>query len=64
MRQFVWFVIVTVNLFLGLSAIFTYAQCTPVRRLWDKRVPGQCWDSHVVIYYNTFSSGEALLLPR
>jgi len=57
MRRFVWFIIITVNLFLGLSCIFIYAQCTPVAKLWDSRTPGTCWDNHVVEYYNTFSSG-------
>ncbi|KAB5585551.1 hypothetical protein GE09DRAFT_29757 [Coniochaeta sp. 2T2.1] len=55
-RRFVWFCIITVNLFLGLSALFTYVQCTPVKRLWDSSVPGHCWNSHVIITYNSFSS--------
>ncbi|OIW27623.1 hypothetical protein CONLIGDRAFT_441448 [Coniochaeta ligniaria NRRL 30616] len=55
-RRFVWFCIITVNLFLGLSALFTYVQCTPIKKLWDSTVPGHCWNSHVIITYNSFSS--------
>lgn len=55
-RGFVWFVLVTVNLFLGLSALFTFIQCTPIPRLWDSSVDGHCWNSHVIVTYNSFSS--------
>jgi rhodopsin domain-containing protein len=55
-RKFVWFVIITVNLFLGLSALFTYVQCSPIKRLWDGTVEGKCWDQHVIVKYNSFSS--------
>lgn len=57
-RRLVWTVIVTVNLFLGLSALFTYVQCRPIARLWDSTVPGSCWPSKVIVTYNSFSSGE------
>jgi hypothetical protein len=55
-RQLVWASIVTINLFLGLSALFTYVQCSPIKRLWDSTVPGKCWDPHVIVKYNSFSS--------
>lgn len=58
MRQLIWFIIASVNVFLGLSCIFTYVQCTPVRRLWDFSVVGVCWPQNVIIRYNSFSSGE------
>jgi hypothetical protein len=51
-------VIVSVNLFLGLSALFTYVQCRPIARLWDSTVPGSCWPSKVIVTYNSFSSGK------
>jgi hypothetical protein len=59
-RYLVWFCIITINLFLGLSGIFTYVQCTPVRRLWDSSVPGHCWNSKVIVTYNSFSSCKHL----
>jgi hypothetical protein len=55
-RWAVWFVLITVNLFLGLSAVFTYAQCTPIKRLWDATVDGHCWPSSIIVTYNSFSS--------
>ena len=55
-RRLVWFIIVTVNLFLGLSALFTFAQCRPVAKLWDNKLEGVCWDKSIVPKYNTFAS--------
>jgi hypothetical protein len=57
-RWLVWFLIFTINLTLGLSAIFTYAQCSPVQKLWDSNVKGSCWPQHIIINYNSFSSGQ------
>ncbi|KAH6673264.1 hypothetical protein B0J14DRAFT_67274 [Halenospora varia] len=56
MRRLIWFIIASVNIFLGLSCIFTYVQCKPVRRLWDTSIPGACWPQDVIIKYNSFSS--------
>ncbi|KAE9378639.1 hypothetical protein N431DRAFT_325815 [Stipitochalara longipes BDJ] len=56
MRRLIWFIIASVNIFLGLSCIFTYVQCKPVKRLWDTSVPGACWNQEVIIRYNSFSS--------
>lgn len=56
MRRLIWFIIASVNIFLGLSAVFTYAQCKPVSRLWDSTVPGECWSPNVIVTYNSFSS--------
>ena len=57
-KKFVWFIIITVNIVLGLNATFQWIQCWPVQRLWDINVEGSCWTSSMVQQYNTFSSGE------
>ena len=58
MRRLIWFIIVSVNVFLGLSCIFQYVQCTPVRKLWHSNIAGSCWNHEVIIKYNTFSSSK------
>jgi hypothetical protein len=63
MRKLVWFVIGSVNLFLGLSALFTYVQCSPIKKLWDFSVPGECWPQQVIITFNSFSSGKWVIQP-
>jgi hypothetical protein len=51
----VWFIILTVNISLGLSAMLPWLQCTPINAAWDLSVQGNCWDKHVMLYYNIFS---------
>jgi hypothetical protein len=63
MRRLIWVVIASVNIFLGLSCIFTYAQCSPVRKLWDSSIAGSCWNHEVIIKYNTFSSCKSTPRP-
>ncbi|KAK3335102.1 hypothetical protein B0T19DRAFT_6 [Cercophora scortea] len=52
----VWFIIVSVNVTMGLSALFPWVSCTPVQKSWDSTVPGTCWDPSIVVHYNTFSA--------
>lgn len=63
MRWLVWFIIASVNIFLGLSCIFTYVQCNPVAKLYDSKVPGVCWPQKVIITYNSFSSCKRTPCP-
>jgi hypothetical protein len=63
MRRLIWFIIASVNIFLGLSCIFTYVQCKPVRKLWDSSIPGACWSHEVIIKYNSFSSSKCTPRP-
>lgn len=51
-----WFIIITMNIFMGLSALFNWIQCTPVNKAWDVFVDGTCWDPKIVPRYNIFSS--------
>lgn len=57
-RRFVWFVIISVNVILGLSAMFSYIQCWPVTKLWVSKTPGTCWPGYVMVYYNSFAACE------
>ena len=57
LKWLLWFIIVTMNIFMGLSALFNWIQCTPVNATWDPMVEGKCWDPEIVPKYNIFSSG-------
>lgn len=47
------------NIFMLISAIFTWTWCTPVQKIWlMDLVPGTCWDHAVVVRFNTFSGGK------
>ena len=60
MRVFVWFLLVTTNIFLGLSAVFNWAQCKPIEKVWRFSVPGTCWPISTLVNYHIFSGGTTL----
>ncbi|KAK3942897.1 hypothetical protein QBC46DRAFT_339149 [Diplogelasinospora grovesii] len=53
----VWGVIVTVNLFMWLSAIFIFCSCAPIESIWDDDLPGTCWDARMLLNFNIFTGG-------
>lgn len=56
-KIFVWFLIITINVFMTLGAIFFWVQCTPFSKAWTPlMVGGQCWDPKVNISYGIFAS--------
>ncbi|KAH8901087.1 hypothetical protein GQ53DRAFT_835043 [Thozetella sp. PMI_491] len=57
-----WFSIVSVNIIMGIDAIFQFTQCTPVQKTWDTEIPGRCWDSYIVIYYSMFAGAWSALM--
>jgi hypothetical protein len=50
-----WFIIITMNIAMGLSALFPWVNCTPVHKAWDMFAEGSCWDPTVMVHYNIFS---------
>ncbi len=55
-KWLIWFMIVTMNIAMGLSALFPWVSCTPVQKAWDLFVDGVCWDPKVLVHYNIFSA--------
>lgn len=52
-----WFIIVSMNIFLTLSVIFIWVSCRPLEKLINPAVPGTCWPVQVLVSYATFSGG-------
>lgn len=50
-----WVIIVSMNIAMGLSALFPWVNCTPVQKAWDSSLPGTCWEPEVLVHYNLFS---------
>jgi hypothetical protein len=48
-KGFVWFVIVTINIAMGISALVPWIQCAPLAKGWDKTLEGECWGQYVGI---------------
>ncbi|KIH91227.1 hypothetical protein SPBR_01856 [Sporothrix brasiliensis 5110] len=42
-RHVVWFVLISVNVVLGLNATLQWVQCWPPGRQWHPGAPGTCW---------------------
>ena len=42
-KAFVWFLIITLNIALGFSAMVPWIQCQPVAKRWHFELEGQCW---------------------
>lgn len=56
MKWFVWFIIISVNIVLGVSATLLWVSCWPTPKLFDPNVPGTCWKTMVGQNYQTFAS--------
>ncbi|KAL2752994.1 hypothetical protein ACRALDRAFT_1078017 [Sodiomyces alcalophilus JCM 7366] len=57
MRAFLWFSIISINLACGGVVVVTWAQCTPVEKVWRPMLePGSCWPKSVHINYNIFAA--------
>ena len=55
-KAVIWFVIITTNISMGLSALFNWVQCTPLEKTWNPFLEGTCWPSYVIVKYNIFSA--------
>ncbi len=60
LRWLVWFIIISVNLVLGVSATIHWTQCWPLKKLWNYNMEGTCLPLHVVQSWQIFASGTLL----
>ena len=37
-------------------------QCRPTQKLWNPRIPGKCWSSHVRVYFIGYFNGAATII--
>ena len=58
MRWLVLYIVLSMNVVMVTNAILLYAQCTPIRRLFDELAEGTCWPKEVGERYQTFSASE------
>ncbi|KAK3937025.1 hypothetical protein QBC46DRAFT_295108 [Diplogelasinospora grovesii] len=55
-KALVWFIIITVNISLGIAVAFTWCQCTPIAKTWQPNLKGECWPKYIQIRYNIFTA--------
>jgi hypothetical protein len=56
-----WAIIVTMNVFMSLNALFMWIRCSPVPKGWNPYMPGTCWNPQVYPIYGMFAAGELSL---
>lgn len=57
-KMLIWFIMITVNLSLGVAVAITWGQCTPIEKTWQPKLDGQCWPKDIQIWYNIFTASE------
>lgn len=55
-RYLVWFIIVSLNVFLTFTAFLPLFQCTPVGKSFNPNVDGKCWDRMLVLVLTMFGA--------
>ncbi len=58
LKGVVWFLIGSVNVAMGVTALLNWIHCTPVQRVWEFQAEGTCWPFEIVQYYDVFSAGS------
>ncbi|KAK3988972.1 hypothetical protein QBC44DRAFT_397239 [Cladorrhinum sp. PSN332] len=46
-KWLVWFIIITMNVALGLNAMISWVACQPIQKSWDPTLPGTCIPSAI-----------------
>jgi len=55
-KGLIWFIIISTNIGMGLSALFVWVKCSPVQKSWLVFMEGTCWPNEVIVNYNIFSA--------
>jgi hypothetical protein len=63
-RWVVWFIIVSVNLVLGVSATILWIQCWPIQKLWTWEMEAACWPKEIVERFQMFTSSTCPRIPQ
>lgn len=62
LRWLVWFIIISMNIAMGLTALLLWLRCNPVEKTWKPFGPGTCWDINILVRYDIFSAGQSRLV--
>ncbi|KAI9931469.1 hypothetical protein ASPWEDRAFT_398146 [Aspergillus wentii DTO 134E9] len=61
-KVMLWFIIVTMNIVMWLTAILYFAQCSNPARLWDFSIEATCWSPDVVTHLALFAGAYSGLM--
>jgi hypothetical protein len=54
----IWAIIITINVFLYISAIFLFTSCSPVEKIFDPQLEGKCLNNRIILHYNRFAASK------
>lgn len=50
------FIVVSMNVAMGLGCVFSWASCSPIRKAWNPAVDGTCWPIKTLNNYSIFAA--------
>ncbi|KAL1889895.1 hypothetical protein Sste5346_008620 [Sporothrix stenoceras] len=56
LRGFMWFALVSMNIFFAGPAFGYWLQCTPVAKAWQPLLPGTCWNPKILLVVGIVAS--------
>ncbi|KAL1904987.1 hypothetical protein Sste5344_009241 [Sporothrix stenoceras] len=62
LRILLWIGIISMNIAMGLNAVFLWVRCMPLVKTWDPSVPGTCWAPQVYPIYGIFAAGYSAVM--
>ncbi|OAA56197.1 hypothetical protein SPI_07808 [Niveomyces insectorum RCEF 264] len=62
MRVVLWLAIASINVAMGLNAVFLWVRCMPLVKTWNPTVPGTCWAPQVYPIYGIFAAGYSAVM--
>ncbi|ERT03314.1 hypothetical protein HMPREF1624_01625 [Sporothrix schenckii ATCC 58251] len=62
LRALLWLAIGSMNVAMGLNALFLWVRCAPVAKTWNPAVPGTCWAPQVYPIYGIFAAGYSAVM--
>lgn len=57
-RNFLWFAMISMNVFMFANALFQWIKCWPVSKTWNPSEPGTCWPAGIQTRYGLFAGGK------
>ncbi|KAI1475589.1 hypothetical protein F4774DRAFT_421468 [Daldinia eschscholtzii] len=52
----IWFLIISMNIFMHFSIALSWVSCQPVAKWWDSSLEGECWPPEIVLPIGIFFS--------
>ncbi|KAI0828418.1 hypothetical protein F5Y06DRAFT_302273 [Hypoxylon sp. FL0890] len=59
LRIVIWFLMITMNIFMYTTAVLGFVACSPMEKQWGQAVEGECWPTEIMLpiamFFNVYS---------